>query len=275
MAAETSQEIIVWNRLSDNPVSYQILQLALDKTKQTYGSYHLKTSTPMEQGRVMVELKRNQRVHVASFAPNQKRETELLPVRIPVTRGLLGLRVCLIHKDNQKRFSNISNLQEWIDSGISIGQGEHWPDTAILEANKIKVIKSAKYMPLFDMLVKKRFDCFSRSVSEVLPELKKYSANGVALEQEHILIYRLPTFFFVSRKNSQLALRLEKGLRMANQDGSFQKLIRKAYDDQFKQINLNNRKAIYLDNPFLTEKTTSILNDKSLWLNPLNSNDNP
>lgn len=271
IAAETTQEIIVWNRLSDNPVSYQILQLALNKTKKEYAPFVLKASAPMEQGRVMAELSRNQRVHVASFAPNQERESKLLPVRIPVTRGLLGLRVCLIQKDNQHLFSNLNSLQQWVERGLSIGQGKHWPDTDILEANKIKVVKSAKYTPLFAMLAKKRFDCFSRSVSEVLPELEKYADSGIVLEQELVLVYRLPSFFFVSKNNPQLSKRLEKGMRLANQDGSFDQLIRQAYQEQFKKINLQNRKVIYMNNPYLSEETRKALSDKSLWLNPLDS----
>ena len=267
-----ANEIIVWNRLSDNPVSYKILQLALDKTKPTYGPYTLKSSIAMEQGRVINELKRNQRVHVASFAPTNKRESELLPVRIPVTRGLLGLRVCLIKEGNQHRFTNADTLQQWNKQGLSIGQGRHWPDTAILEANNINVVKSTKYMTLFVMLTKNRFDCFSRSVSEVLPELNKHKNKGIALEQEHLLVYRLPTFFFVSRLNKPLAQRIEKGLRLANMDGSFSKIIRLAYRDNFKNLKLNSRKTIYLDNPYLSNETSKILQEDSLWLNPLTTN---
>ncbi|MDH5425901.1 MAG: hypothetical protein OEY29_12975 [Gammaproteobacteria bacterium] len=275
IAEQTAEEIIVWNRLSDNPVSYKILQLALDKTTNAYRPYSLRPSVPMEQGRVLTELKQNRRIHVASFAPTEKRESELLAIRIPVTRGLLGIRVCLIHEGRQKLFSDINNLQQWKDRGIKIGQGEYWPDTAILEANELRVIKSVKYKPLFDMLIKDRFDCFSRSVSEVLPELEKYKDKGIGLEQEYVLIYRLPSFFFVSRKNPKLAQRIEQGLRLANQDGSFDRIINNAYRDQFEKINLKNRKAIYLDNPYLSEKTRAIVKDDSLWLNPFNDKVNP
>ncbi|MDH5518270.1 MAG: hypothetical protein OEY36_10725 [Gammaproteobacteria bacterium] len=268
-AEAKSSDIIVWNRLSDNPVSYRILQLALDKTVDSYGPYNLKPSIEMEQGRVHTELKRNLRVHIASFAPSQKREDELLPIRIPVTRGLLGLRVCLIHEDNQQRFTGIDNAQQWIEKAITIGQGQDWPDTAILEANQFNVVKSAKYLPLFDMLAKKRFDCFSRSVSEVIPELNKYTDKGIILEQNYLLAYRLPTFFFLSRRNQKLAERISLGLTLANKDGSFNKTITNAYRDQFNKINIRNRKIIYLDNPFLSIETRRTLKDESLWFNPL------
>ena len=268
-AENKSDEIIIWNRLSDNPVSYKILKLALDKTIKEYGMYSLKSSIPMEQGRVMAELKSNQRVHIASFAPTNKRETELLPIRIPVTRGLLGLRVCLIKKDKQSEFLDIKTLQDFINKDISIGQGKHWPDTAILEANNLKVIKSAKYTPLFEMLIKDRFKCFSRSVSEVLPELDKYKDTGLTLEKNLLLVYRLPTFFFVSNQNKPLAARIEKGLQLANKDGSFDRVIRNAYKKQFRTINIKNRKIITLKNPFLSQQTKLILQNKSLWFNPL------
>ncbi|MDH3353893.1 MAG: hypothetical protein OEL79_01615 [Chromatiales bacterium] len=268
IAAEKSEEIIVWNRLIDNPVAYRVLTLALDQSVPEFGPYRLTSSTPMEQGRMVAELEHNNSIHVASFAPNAERESRLLPVRIPVTKGLLGIRVCLIRKGTQELFNGVQSLEEWRERGLTIGQGTHWPDTTILEHNGLTVRKTAKYESLFKMLISKRFHCFSRSVSEVLPELDRYAEQGIELERNLALVYRLPTFFFVSRDNPRLARRLNRGMQLAQQDGSFDRLINENYAPQFKQLGLSQRTAIPLDNPLLSNETRAIVDNKELWLDP-------
>lgn len=267
-AQAKSTEIIVWDRLANNPVVYQVLQMALDKTRAEYGAYHLTLSRPMEQGRVMIELTKNKSVHLANFAPTSERETKLLPIRIPVTKGLLGYRVCLIRKGTEFKFKGIHSIYDWKKQGLRIGQGTHWPDTAVLEGNNLKVEKSVKYTPLFEMLAKGRFDCFSRSVSEVLPELEKHRAEGITLDNKLALVYRLPSFFFVSRQNPQLAQRLQKGLKSILADGSFDSFITSSYGPQLKILGMKQRQPIYLDNPYLSKETKEITKDPTLWLDP-------
>lgn len=266
--AGQAEEIVYWNRLEDNPLALKLLRMALDNSKPKYGPYKLVASAPLEQGRMQLELAKNRSVHIANFAPDQQREQTLLPIRIPVTRGLLGFRVCLIKKGSQEKFNQITNLNSWKKSGLRIGQGTHWPDTQILEHNGLRVVKSVKYMPLFDMLAARRYDCFSRSVTEVLPELEKHAAKGVELEKNILLIYKLPTFFFVSKQNSQLAKRITEGLRQTIRDGSHDKLIRKVYAPIFKALNLKKRTALYLDNPLLTAETRKITGNKAMWFDP-------
>jgi len=272
LQAEES-EIIVWNRIASNLVVYKVLQMALDETRDEFGPYRLTLSRPMEQGRVMLELTKNQKVHIANFAPTPERENSLLPIRIPVTKGLLGYRICLIRAGTESRFDDIHSLSEWNKRGLVIGQGTHWPDTTILEGNGIKVAKSVKYLPLFDMLAQDRFDCFARSVSEVLPELEQHSAKGIVLENKLALVYRLPSFFFVSRENPQLAERLEKGLTAILADGSFDHFITTTYSAQLNKLGMKQRTPIYLDNPYLSKETQKIINDPTLWLNPFAKSD--
>lgn len=264
--AIADRSIIVWNRLPDNPVSYKILQRALDATSKEFGSYQLTHSIPIEQGRMIVELTKNHRVHVASFAPTKEREQALLPVRIPVNKGLLGYRVCLIKQGDQNKFSGVRTLGEWKKKGLTIGQGTHWPDTGILESNGIKVVKSAKYDMLFTMLSKKRYDCFSRSVTEVLLELDKHKELGLVLEKKLMMVYRLPSFFFVSRKNPKLAQRLEKGMRTMLKTGEFDKILNQYYGALFKTINFDERHIIGLKNNLLTEETKKLSADSKLWI---------
>lgn len=264
LTAHAVEEILVWDRLQDNQVANQILQLAMDKTVETHGDYKLVTSYKMEQDRVVEELKSGDLVHVGNFAPTAAREKALIPIRIPVTQGLLGYRVCLIDKQNQANFDGIQTKQDWLNRGVSIGQGKGWPDTEILLKNDLPVVQSTKYLPLFSMLKQGRFDCFSRSVSEVMPELENHPE--LAIEKNILLVYRLPTFFFVSPKQPALATRIEKGLQKAYDDGSVAKIIREHYDPVFEKLGFDQRVQILLDNPYLTPETQKALSAFSGWL---------
>ncbi len=267
--AATVQEIRAWDRIPvGHPVMYEILCEALDQTVPEYGPYHITLVRNMEQGRVVAELARNKLVDVAVFAPTAEREAKLLPIRIPVTKGLLGLRVCLIREDDASLFQDIHTLEDWKDSGLTIGQGTHWPDTRILEANGLVVEKSTSYLPLFDMLANGRFDCFCRSVNEVLPELAEHGGKGLVLEPNLLFVYRLPTFFFVSPQNPRLAERIGLGLEKALHSGTFDKIFMQGYGQALEIVDLPSRKPIFLDNPFLTPETERILSDERLWYDP-------
>lgn len=262
---EAAERIIVWDRIQQNPVAFQVMQRALNLSAHEYGPYTLQISAPMEQGRASRELEKNQSVHIANFAPDANREEKLLPIRIPVTMGLLGYRVCLIREGAQARFDNIRSMQDLIQENILFGQGKHWPDVDILRDNGLKVITSAKYKSLFEMLKKRRFDCFSRSISEVMPELAQHHKQGVRVEKSILLAYRLPTFFFVSKKNPRLAERITVGMQRGLQDGSLIRLVRNQYRDDITHLHLKNRVIISLDNTRFTPETSAALDAYKYW----------
>ncbi len=172
----TEQPIRAWNLLLDhpNPAVVQLLRLSLDLTVPEYGPYKLVSSPQMEQGRAVKELRSGELVQVGVFAPDGERERELLAIHIPLAKGLLGWRVCLIRQGDEGRFAAIGSLADWHRAGLSIGQHRSWPDTRLLKANGLKVTVGNLYEALFNMLRKKRFDCFLRSVIEIEDELRQY-----------------------------------------------------------------------------------------------------
>ena len=267
MAAE---QIVVWGRTFDNPAIMDVLKLALEQNPDVKKSYSLVRSSEMEQGRVMRELKKKNTVDIAAFAPTPERELQAIAIRIPVSKGLLGYRVCLVREGEENNFKNIMNLNDWTSRRLRIGQGTDWPDTAILEFNGIEVEKSVEYQPLFHMLRKNRFDCFARSVNEVFSELARPENSSLRIDNHLMLQYRLPTFFFVNKNKPELAKRIEKGLKSAIENGSFSKLFEKHYAATLKRIDFNNRRVIKLENPNLSKATKLMTNTPELWLNPLN-----
>ncbi len=66
----------------------------------------------------------------------------------------------------------------------------------------------------------------------------------------------------MNKENTKLAERIEKGLRMAEEDGTFKELFLEYYIEYLKRANLDNRKLFVLENP----TTSEIEIDTSRWL---------
>lgn len=260
-----ADELVVWNRIIDNPVAHQLLTRALEVTRDRYGDFTLSMSAQLEQGRAERELERNGGIDIGNFAPSPQREEHLNAVRIPVTRGLLGYRVCLIAKGSQSRFTAVKSLKD-LRQKISIGQGASWPDTQILKASGIRVVTSASYTPLFKMLASGRFDCFSRSITEVEGELEKYADLGLELERELLIVYPLPTYFFVNAFKPELAVRIKEGLELLIKSGEFDEIFEQEYRPVFEKTGFSKRRIITLDNPLLSPASKAIVRQSRYWI---------
>jgi len=242
----------------------KLLNLALGKTNSQFNTIKLKaTSRPMQQGRAIMELTLNRGVDVVWVVTSQKREQQLLPIRIPLLKGLLGYRVAIIRAADKEKFAQVSSVK--ILRKFTAGQGHDWPDTKILAANHIDVVTSSTYNGLFDMLETKRFDFFPRGVTEAWQELAMQKKTKLIIEESILLYYPSPIYFFVNKMNKPLAERIEKGLKLSIDDGSFEQLFVSfpEHKKMFASIKIKQRKIIRLQNPLLSPLTP--LDNKKLW----------
>lgn len=240
-----------------------LLKLALSKIPEKY-EWDESTANTTE-GRVIQMLEDNQ-LDIVWYATTNEFEERMLPIRICIFKGLLGYRVLMIKKGTQHKFDGIKSIEDL--RRISVGQGRMWADTDVLVANQLNVVKVMKYDGLFFMLDGDRFDAFPRGVHEPWTEIAGRPALQLDVEEKLLLAYTNPFYFFVNKSNTELARNIEKGLRIAIEDGSF--------DDYFlndptvkaalEKANLKNRIIIPLKNPSLPKMTP--VDDKSLWLDP-------
>ncbi len=270
-ATATEQPIRAWNLLLDhpNPAVVQLLRLSLDLTVPEYGPYQLVSSPQMEQGRAVKELRSGELVQVGVFAPDGQRERELLAIHIPLAKGLLGWRVCLVRQGDEGRFAAIESLADWHRAGLSICQHRSWPDTQLLRANGLKVTVGNLYEALFNMLRKKRFDCFLRSVIEVEDELRQHP--DLAIEPRLVFRYPLALLFFVSPKYPELAQRIELGLQRARQSGAFDRVFEEGFGSTIRRLKLDERVRLELHNPDLPLPSRIMMADPALIYNPVSA----
>ncbi len=200
----------------------KLLRLALDKTAAE-GPYDI---VEFDQGltspRQSTEIKNNGVVTLMWDGTNKQRETELYPVRVSLLRHLNDYRVFLVREEDVARFGKIHTLDQL--RALKAGAGVNWPSTAILQANGLPVVTSIAYEYLFPMLRAKRFDYMPRGVYEAFHEQRFNATHKLAIEPTIFLHYPVPFYFFVSRENAALGQRVERGLKIAIKDGSFDRL---------------------------------------------------
>ena len=244
------------DRRFDYPL--QLLQLALSKTGT---EYRIQTAEfPMNQERQVLEIEAGRTIDVGPIPSSAEREARLLPIRIPVNKGILGWRLGLVRKGDKDLVAGVRTLDDL--KGVRLAQGQEWPDTNILRANGIDVITAPKYEVLFKMLDGKRFDYFPRSVMEIWDE-QAINADSLEVEPHLALHYFYDSYFMVNRKNTMLARDIREGLEKAIADGSFDKLFLQHFGERLRKARLDKRTVIELRNPLLTPETPS--NRPELW----------
>lgn len=235
------------------------LQLALDKAGSPL---RLEPSHySMEQERALVNLEHNDRLDVAWSMTSVEREQRLLPVRIPLDKGLFGWRIALLPKDRAQLLENVRNLDDLRQ--FSAGQGHDWPDSEILRSHGLPVKLSSSYGSLFRMLQAQRFDYFPRSVIEIWDELEHPRAKQLVVDPHVLLHYPTAMYFFFSRKRPELAETVRIGMEKAIADGSFERLFQQHFAANLQRARLDQRQLIELHNPLLPSATP--LQRRELW----------
>ena len=238
----------------------QLLALALD---QTGVNYQLKPSENLlSKGKALGRLLDNREINSVWGMTNPQREKDLLPIRIPIFKGLIGWRLLLIRQDMAGRFKYIQELDHLVK--LSPLQGRDWPDTKILQSNGFDVITERSQSGLMRMLGNAQGDFFPRSIIEIWEELAK-SETQIPIQIQPTLGIRYPAaiYFFVNKNSVPLASLIERGLEKAIKNGKFEALFIENYKPYIDKAQIENRTFYQLKNTFLPEKTP--LDRKELW----------
>lgn len=228
-AAEPLRVVITGdgNSNSEDPSYFfeQLLILALDKTRLSDGDYILGHNTHgggIARDRAMVVGGVGLDVMWASAT--KEREEQMRVVPVDLLKNLNNFRVLLINDGSQTLFSQVKTLNDL--KKFTVGSGEHWTDGYIMKDNGFNVMATSSYYGLFKMLAARRFHFISRGLHEIGYDTQAYKEFGLVKEESLLLTYDVPIpyCFFVNKDNIKLANRIERGLKIAQQDGSFDKL---------------------------------------------------
>ncbi|KEF30656.1 hypothetical protein D777_02598 [Marinobacter nitratireducens] len=243
-----------------------ILEAVLTATEPDFGPFRMRPSTQvMTSRRYVHELMAGRTPNLIWTSTSKEREQKVRPIRIPLRRGLLSFRISLIHKGDQSTVDRIQSPDDL--KGVRIVQGTGWGDIEIFNAYGAEVITSP-YESLFRMIEADRALLFPRGVNEVFDEFeaRRNDLPDLAVEQNLLIYYPWPYYFFVAKDNEALATRLEVGLDRIIESGELETIFQKYHGKVLERARLEERRLIRLENPLLPAETP--LDDERLWLRP-------
>lgn len=240
----------------------EVLQLLLDKTVPSHGSYSLKASEPMTQARAFLQLAAGE-VDVLTSMTSIEREAQGLAVRTCLYRGLLGVRLPVVLATRAAELDALGATEGGARQlkQLRVGQVAHWPDTQVLTSNGWSVERMPRLDAFDELLRRRRIDFFALGALEVYPIAD--AKPELAVLKRWAIAYPTAFYFFVSPKRPALAERLNRGWELALADGSFAALFERRIGPQLARARLEQRHWLVLHNPQLPPDTP--LERAELW----------
>ena len=242
----------------DSEYQLKLLELALDRAGQPYKLKRVDLN--LNQFTLQQELRKGKTINVFWMGTSSALESALIPVPIPLFRGLEGLRLSFIHSDAQEKFNQVNTLADL--KLLKAAQGVGWADNKILEQAGIATY-AGRYSNLFRLINDgDKLDFFPRGLVEIFAERRELAAQypNLAIEQHLLIRYPFAEFFFVSPESPKLAKAIQTGLERAYADGSFMKFFHEnpRIREALASANLEQRVTISLPNPDMTPLLRSI-----------------
>lgn len=226
----------------------ELLQLALSYPSGQ--GYRLKASgLAIPKHRAFDLMNAHDGIDVLFGSVNTQRLEQYRGVPFSILKGYNGWRIALIRRETPDILRGVHSKQ--LLSTLTAGQFLTWSDTQILRSNGLKVTTGSDGHGLYGMLERGRIDYFPLSVLEIAHELNVHQNPGVMIDPHLLIIYPTATWFYVAKDNEALAQALLVGLRQAEQDGSFETLFQRHFGNALRQLQLESRRRIQLENPLL------------------------
>ena len=206
----------------------------------------------LSQQRALTELREGRTLDIYWTMTSAEREQDLLVVRIPLLKGMLGQRL-LIVRGEDRRFDQLEQFDQL--QQFRYGQGHDWPDADILESGGLPVVRSSNYAGLMEMLSRFRFDAFPLGMNEVWQEIDKRPHLDVKVAPQVLLSYSAPVFLFLNPANHRLKKQLERGLLTLINDGRMDQIFAKHYGQLQQRAGLQQRISFHFNNPNMSPQT--------------------
>lgn len=230
----------------------QLLTEALEVTANDYGTFELLVSSQETAQERQLRSLEHELLDVTWSVTSLEREQHFLPIRIPIMAGLFGKRALLV-REGETRFENVESLEDLQRFRAVLGYD--WPDTRIFKANNIPVLETT-YRASFRIVSEGFADMFPRSVMEIEEELEDSRlSQGLTIDNNLIVSYASPIFFFVGSDNHQLAGRIAQGLLILFETGRFQTLLTQQEGYKQGMSLISGRRIIDIQNPLLSEQS--------------------
>ncbi|WP_354668140.1 hypothetical protein [Vibrio hepatarius] len=179
----------------------------------------------------------------------EERNQKYIPVKVPLTDGMIGKRILLIPSSLKHKFSEINSLEDFQKSGLVAGLGVNWYDVDVWKTNQLPVyLEDGEWRSLYSKLTANgAVNYFPRGMTEILGEAKQNP--HLSIEQHLMLVYEKDFYFYLSKSAASYHPAIEKALKEARKTGLMAELIKKHWQHTFEQIKPEQRVTIKLSLP--------------------------
>ncbi|WP_115120360.1 hypothetical protein [Synechococcus sp. UW105] len=270
--------VVLDRRMGQSEASfyYRLLRLVLERSGQPFA---LGFSTEvLPQDEVVNALASEQfqgslnptGVTVGAYGAGTALNRRLLPVMIPLTGGLLGVRAGWTHRNNLALLAEVKDLPDL--RRLVLIQGLGWSDVEIFDAAGLRTYTTSPH-DLLRLVDNQRVQLFPRGIAELEREsvVVRRHAKDTQLDHHLLITYPFAGFFYVSRANPALATAIEVGFKQAIADGSYQQLLEEVLFTPWlrNRLNLSERRVIHLRNPDAAQALAGV--DPAHWIVPWRS----
>ncbi len=166
---------------------------------------------------------------------------EVLVLRSPIRRGLLGLRLLLVTQERQAEFLRLRTLEQL--KRYRMGYGQDWVDRQRLQDLGFKLDTSVPYADMFRALAQGKLDVLNRGVNEVWAEVDHplLVPTKIVVLPRIALFYPLDDYFCINPRQPQLRDALAEGMKRIRQDRRYGQLFRAAFGRSLERADLGRR----------------------------------
>ncbi|MBW8189604.1 hypothetical protein K0504_01035 [Neiella marina] len=174
-----------------------------------------------------------------------------ITIDVPIANGLLGQRILIVKKERLAEFSAITELADL--QRLRIGIPATWVDAGLFRSNGCAVVERGCFDELFERLSRDEFDYVALGANEILDVYQSMvkPADQLVIEPNLMLYYPFPLIFYVASEQLHLAEKIHSGLKTLQGNGRLDACFNDFYGHAVAQLNLQHRRVIRLQNPFL------------------------
>jgi hypothetical protein len=254
----TEKTLSTWHRSFDTPQVRDFIELAISKSADKYPGYTLQRTQLKNKEQAFHQLTQKGQLDIIVTGFDIDREQNALPIYIPLDRGLLGFRTCLIEPQSQPIFENIQTVNDFALEQISMGVGSNWADKKIMSNNDIPLLEASDQKALMALLRHNKVTCISRSVIEMDATITDFPE----FTEENLIafVYPFGKIIYVNQHNQAAYEMLKYGLEKSIEDRSFHQLFKQHFAQQLEKHEFYFRKILLMKNPFLSKPAIKAIN---------------
>lgn len=249
--------------------TYDLLTLIIEATNNDFGVASIQISDDiMSRNRIFRGLLEGNNINVMAEASNAQWDEQLIPIKIPIRKGIQGFRVFIIKDKNVSIMANVNTLAQLV--ALETGSGSQWSSKAAMQSAGFKVIESIHYDNLFNMLSMGRFVTFGRGINEAFKEIELFNSRYPDLVVDNHILLHIPlaTYYYVAPDQPRLASRIQEGLKRIIAIGKFDELFYQRHCDFLLKSNMNHRTVFKIKNPLVSEAEMTSIVGKDFLINP-------